>query len=183
MLPKWSRPESFWRRHWHDDRVGRQSKGTERSFWTAPRYYIFLCRIIIRRLFTPQTLIGIANADVQRLSTRIKDAKCNVKWGHVWEACSPDSVAASNRGTAVELKLCLIYRRTIQPCGLCWHAHTQQRVFLQAALVPKLFQVPRTCCWTGNTPLYEAGSQTEKITDSCFDLVQQYCRDAQVIKA
>lgn len=85
MLPNWSRPESFWQSKWQDDRLGRQSKGSERSFWTAPCYLLFLCRIIILRLFTPWTLIGIANADVQWLSIRIKDAN-NVKWGHVSKA-------------------------------------------------------------------------------------------------
>lgn len=85
MLPNWSRPESFWQSKWQDDRLGRQSKGSERSFRTAPCYLLFLCRIIILRLFTPWTLIGIANADVQWLSIRIKDAN-NVKWGHVSKA-------------------------------------------------------------------------------------------------
>lgn len=85
MLPNWSRPESFWQSKWQDDRLGRQSKGSEGSFWTASCYLLFLCRIIILRLFTPWTLIGIANADVQWLSIRIKDAN-NVKWGHVSKA-------------------------------------------------------------------------------------------------
>lgn len=85
MLPNWSRPESFWQSKWQDDRLGRQSKGSEGSFWTASCYLLFHCRIIILRLFTPWTLIGIANADVQWLSIRIKDAN-NVKWGHVSKA-------------------------------------------------------------------------------------------------
>lgn len=53
MSPKWSRPESFWQSKWQDDRPGRQSKGRERFLWTASCYLIFLCRIIILRLFAP----------------------------------------------------------------------------------------------------------------------------------
>lgn len=115
MLPNWSRPESFWQSKWQDDRLGRQSKGSERSFWTASCYLLFLCRIIILRLFTPWTLIGIANADVQWLSIRIKDAN-NVKWGHVSKAAPFPRlfIAASSKENFImtEAVLYLVSKRT-----------------------------------------------------------------------
>lgn len=47
-----------------------------------------------------------------------------------------------------------------------------------------LTQVPRMCCWTGNTSLYKKRTvRLRKLDgDSCCDLVQQYREDAQVMK-
>lgn len=94
---------------------------------------------------------------MQRLSIRIKDANSHVKWGRVSKATVFPwvFVRASNRKIALELKPCFIYRGNIQHCNLCWHGQTQQLIFLRAAVIQKLFQVPRTGCWTGNTSPYE----------------------------
>lgn len=166
MLPNWSRPESFWQSKWQDDRLGRQSKGSERSFWTAPCYLLFLCRIIILRLFTPWTLIGIANADVQWLSIRIKDAN-NVKWGHVskaapfpWLFITPSS---AENFIITEAVLYLVETRAAFTLFFSRSSHC-------------FAQVPRTCCCNGNASLHNKGkSWTEKIR--CSDIVKKVQKD------
>lgn len=120
-----------------------------------------------------------------------KDQGCkyssNIKWGHVSKATLFPwlFVAASNRKTALELKLCLIYHRTIQLCDLYWHGHTQQLFFFsKQQSFKKSFKYQGHAA--GLKMLHHmrgrGKSQTEKITGNCFDLVLQYCRDAQVIK-
>lgn len=77
--------KSSWQSKWQDDSLGKEWKSTERFFWTASYCLLFLHCIMILKLFTPWTLIGIANADVQWLTIRIKNAN-KVKWGHVSKA-------------------------------------------------------------------------------------------------
>lgn len=124
---------------------------------------------------------------MQWLLIRIKDANSNVKWGHVSKATLFPwlFVTASNRKIAIELKLCLIYRRTIQLCNLYWHGQTQQLFFSPSSSHSKTLSSTKDMLpdWKHFTIRgRKEKSQTEKLTDSCIDLVQQYCRDAQVIK-
>lgn len=77
--------KSSWQSKWQDDSLEKKWKGTERFLWTASYYLLFLCCIMILKLFTPWTLIGTAHADVQWRTIRIKNAN-KEKWGHVSKA-------------------------------------------------------------------------------------------------
>lgn len=121
-----------------------------------------------------------------RLSISIKDANSNGKWGHLSKASLFPwiFVAASNKKIALEPKPCLIYHGTIQLYNLYTHGQTQQFFFSPSSSHSKTLSSTKDMLdWKTLHYMREWGeSQTEKITGSCFDLVQQYCRDAQVIK-
>lgn len=157
------------------DWVGRAKAARDPS-GQLPCYLLFLCRIIILRLFTPWTLIGIANADVQWLSIRIKDAN-NGKWGHVSKAAPFPwlFITASSRENFI-LTVTVLYLLELSHCHLWkdtrdfWVSFKQQSWFRSGTkdvlLDWKHFTTQKEKSWT------------ENISDSCLDSVQRYCEES-----